>query len=97
MLDKSKKTEEKSVIEQQKNLLNYIKKSAKKSDYMTDTTGVEKMNFQDFEAKLENDVVSQLKSEFPGIEKTKSFALLVDAVVNNIKNKDIKISDKRSM
>ena len=97
MLDKSKKTEEKSTVEKQKNLLNYIKKSSKKSSYMTDVNGVDKMSFQDFEAKLENDVVSQLKSEFPGIEKTKSFNLLVDAVVNNIKNKDLKISDKRGL
>ena len=85
MLDKSDKTKN---IEKQTN-------TSKSSGYMTGINGIDKMSFQTLESKLESEVIAQLKSEFPGIEKTKSFGLLVDAVVNNVKNKDLKISEKR--
>ena len=65
--------------------------------YMTNVNGLDKMSFYEVETKLENEVIAQLKSEFPGIEKSKSFGLLVDAVVNNIKNKDLAISEKREI
>jgi len=68
-----------------------------KNSYMTNVNGIDKMSFYDVETKLEKEVVAQLKSEFPGIEKSKSFGLLVDAVVNNIKNKDLAISEKREI
>lgn len=73
---------------------NKIQKSNK---YMTDINGLEKMSFNEVEAKLEQQVISQLKSEFPGIENKKSFGLLVDAVVNNLKNKDLEISENRNI
>lgn len=97
MLDKSKKIEENKVTNAQKSFLNSAKKASKNTGYMTDINGIDRMSFQDYEAKLESDVIAQLKSEFPGIEKTKSFTLLVDAVVNNIKKKDLEISDKRDL
>ncbi len=98
MLDKSKKTEENKELSQKKNLLNYSKTGkGKANNYMTDINGIEKMSFHDLEAKLENEVIAQLKSEFPGIEHSKSFGLLVDAVVNNMKNKDLAISEKREI
>ena len=94
MLEKSNKIENKE-LDQKKNLLNYSKMGAGKSNkYMTEINGLEKMSFHELESKLEKEVISQLKSEFPGIENSKSFGLLVDAVVNNIKNKDLAISDK---
>ena len=86
MLKKSEKTENKT-----------NSKSAKSNKYMTDINGLEKMSFNEVETKLEQQVISQLKTEFPGIENKKSFGLLVDAVVNNIKNKDLEISDKRNV
>ncbi len=73
------------------------KDNENKSKYMSDVNGIERMSFHEMEAKLEREVISQLKSEFPGIEKSKSFSLLVDAVVNNIKNKDLEISEKREI
>ncbi|MBO7672552.1 hypothetical protein J6S88_03995 [bacterium] len=84
MLKKSEKKEIKSNI-----------KSGKSNNYMTDINGLDKMSFNDVEAKLKSQVIDQLKAEFPGIENKKSFGLLVDAVINNIKNKDIRISDNR--
>ncbi len=86
MLEKSNKTENKE-----------IKKSSAKSSYMSEVNGIERMSFHEMEAKLEREVISQLKSEFPGIESSKSFSLLVDAVVNNIKNKDLAISESREI
>ncbi len=86
MLEKSNKTENKE-----------SKKNMAKSPYMSDINGLERMSFHEMEAKLEREVISQLKSEFPGIENSKSFGLLVDAVVNNIKNKDLEISEKREI
>ncbi len=73
------------------------KENENKSKYMSDVNGIERMSFHEMEAKLEREVISQLKSEFPGIESSKSFSLLVDAVVNNIKNKDLEISEKREI
>lgn len=87
MLDNSKKTEEQKTTA----------KKNKTNGYMSEVNGIDKMSFHDLESKLENEVIAQLKSEFPGIEKSKSFGLLVDAVVNNIKNKDLAISDKMDL
>ena len=86
MLEKSNKTDNKE-----------MNKNAAKSPYMSDVNGIERMSFNEMEAKLNHEVISQLKSEFPGIENSKSFRLLVDAVVNNIKNKDLEISEKREI
>ncbi len=98
MLDKSNKTEENIELSQKKNLLNYSKMGkGKANNYMTDINGIDRMSFHDLESKLENEVIAQLKSEFPGIENSKSFGLLVDAVVNNMKNKDLAISDRREI
>ena len=97
MLQNSKETDIKNNT-QMKNLLNYSKTNAgKSSKYMSEVNGIEKMSFHDLEAKLENEVIAQLKSEFPGIENSKSFGLLVDAVVNNMKNKDLAISERREI
>ncbi len=74
-----------------------LDKDKENKKYMSDVNGIERMSFHEMEAKLEREVISQLKSEFPGIEKSKSFSLLVDAVVNNIKNKDLEISEKREI
>ena len=81
MLEKSNKTDNKE-----------MKKNAAKSPYMSEVNGIERMSFHEMEAKLEREVISQLKSEFPGIEKSKSFNLVVENLLNNIKNKDLAIS-----
>jgi len=86
MLKKSEKSEKKTVS----------KTASKSNKYMSDINGLDRMSFNEVEAKLEQQVISQLKAEFPGIENKKSFGLLVDAVVNNLKNKDLEISEKRN-
>ena len=45
------------------------------------------------EQRLEAMVRQQLKEEFPNIEKTSSYELLVDAVIHNIKSKQLQAMD----
>ncbi len=45
------------------------------------------------EQRLEAMVREQLKEEFPNIEKTSSYELLVDAVIHNIKSKQLQAMD----
>ena len=60
------------------------------TDYLEAISGVEDLNNMYSDAsELEAVVRAQLQGEFPGIEKKKSYELLVDAVVNNIKKKQL--------
>ena len=45
------------------------------------------------EQRLEAMVRQQLKEEFPNIEKSSSYDLLVDAVIHNYKSKQLQASD----
>ena len=45
------------------------------------------------EQRLEAMVRQQLKEEFPNIEKASSYELLVDAVIHNIKSKQLQAMD----
>ena len=45
------------------------------------------------EQRLEAMVRQQLKDEFPNIEKSASYDLLVDAVIHNYKSKQLQASD----
>ena len=55
------------------------------TDYLEAISGV---NFVSEEQEMEMMVRDQLKKEFPNIEKMKSYELLVDAVMHNIKKKE---------
>ena len=54
------------------------------TDYLEAISGV---NFVSEEQEMEMMVREQLKKEFPNIENMKSYELLVDAVMHNIKKK----------
>ena len=47
------------------------------------------------EQRLEAMVRQQLKEEFPNIEKSPSYDLLVDAVIHNYKSKQLQASDEQ--
>ena len=49
------------------------------------------------EQRLEAMVRQQLKEEFPNIEKSSSYDLLVDAVIHNYKSKQLQASDDASI
>ena len=83
----------KKKIDVSKDIMNRWLKFSNKSDktseeYVKSLTGVELQIMSD-EKKLEAKVRKQLKTEFPNIENMKSYELLVDAVMHNIKKKQL--------
>ncbi|MDR1167955.1 MAG: hypothetical protein LBK53_03575 [Heliobacteriaceae bacterium] len=71
--------------------LTYAGKSPDKlsPEYVRLISGVEELQSSAEERKLEAMVRAQLKEEFPNIESMKSYEKLVDAVMLNIKKKQI--------
>ena len=63
------------------------------SDYIKMVTGVETLKSNSDELRLEAMVREQLKEEFPNIENMKSYELLVDAVMHNLKKKQLQATD----
>ena len=60
------------------------------TDYLEAISGVEDLsNMYSDASELEAVVRAQLQEEFPGIENKKSYELLVDAVIHNIKKKQL--------
>ena len=65
-------------------------------DYMKSLSGTE-LKIKSDEQRLEAMVRQQLKEEFPNIEKSASYDLLVDAVIHNYKSKQLQASDDASI
>lgn len=63
------------------------------TDYLESISGVENLQTLSDNEELEAMVRSQLKAEFPNIEKKKSYELLVDAVMHNIRKKQLQADD----
>ena len=61
-------------------------------EYIKSLSGVELKTKTD-EQRLEAMVRQQLKEEFPNIEKSASYDLLVDAVIHNYKSKQLQAMD----
>ena len=59
------------------------------ADYISLISGVDELKSSSDERRLEAMVREQLKEEFPNIEKMKSYELLVDAVMHNLKKKQL--------
>ncbi|MGN0030407.1 MAG: hypothetical protein ACI37Q_00455 [Candidatus Gastranaerophilaceae bacterium] len=62
------------------------------TDYLEAVSGVNLKSLSD-EYELEAMVRNQLKEEFPNIENMKSYELLVDAVMHNIRKKQLQADD----
>ena len=75
--------------------LNYANHTQDKTspDYIKMISGVEDIQTNSDERKLEAFVREQLKEEFPNIENMKSYELLVDAVMHNLKKKQLQAMD----
>ncbi len=73
----------------------YSKNTMDKSspDYIHMISGVDELKSSSDERRLEAMVREQLKAEFPNIEEMKSYELLVDAVMHNIKKKQLQAMD----
>lgn len=63
------------------------------SDYIKMVSGVDELKSNSDELRLEAMVREQLKEEFPNIENMKSYELLVDAVMHNLKKKQLQATD----
>ncbi len=75
--------------------LNYANRTEDKTsvDYLKTISGVEDIQTNTDERRLEAMVREQLKEEFPNIENMKSYELLVDAVMHNLKKKQLQATD----
>ena len=62
-------------------------------EYIKMISGVEELKSTSDERRLEAMVRAQLKEEFPNIESMKSYELLVDAVMHNLKTKQLQATD----
>lgn len=62
-------------------------------DYIKSLSGTE-LKIKSDEQRLEAMVRQQLKEEFPNIEKSSSYDLLVDAVIHNYKSKQLQAADE---
>lgn len=63
------------------------------TDYLEAITGVDNLKSLSDDKELEAMVRAQLKEEFPSIESMKSYELLVDAVMHNIRKKQLQADD----
>ena len=61
-------------------------------DYIKSLSNTE-LKIKSDEQRLEAMVRQQLKEEFPNIEKSSSYDLLVDAVIHNYKSKQLQATD----
>ena len=75
--------------------LNFMNLNKYKSspDYLSMISGIKELKSSADELKLEAMVRQQLKEEFPNIENMKSYELLVDAVMHNLRKKQLQAMD----
>ncbi|MFR1671451.1 MAG: hypothetical protein ACLSWI_00725 [Candidatus Gastranaerophilaceae bacterium] len=73
--------------------LNYANTHKTSADYISMISGVDELKSSSDERRLEAMVRDQLKEEFPNIEGMKSYELLVDAVMHNLKKKQLQAMD----
>lgn len=64
-----------------------------RKDYLEMLTENKEIQTLSDERRLEAMVRTQLKAEFPNIENSASYELLVDAVIHNIKKKQLQATD----
>ena len=65
-------------------------------DYIKSLSSTE-LKIKSDEQRLEAMVRQQLKEEFPNIEKSSSYDLLVDAVIHNYKSKQLQATDDATL
>ena len=65
--------------------------------YLKEIRGVENLQKLSDEQELEAMVRAQLKEEFPSIESMKSYELLVDAVMHNIRKKQLQANSNDNL
>lgn len=84
----------KEVMNPKANLLTFVQgQKDANEDYIKYLSNTE-LKIKSDEQRLEAMVRQQLKEEFPNIEKSPSYDLLVDAVIHNYKSKQLQAIDE---
>ncbi len=83
----------KQALDTKANLLTFSSSQRKLSEDYIESLSSHELKIKADEQRLEAMVRQQLKEEFPNIEKSSSYDLLVDAVIHNYKSKQLQATD----
>ena len=83
----------KEIINPKANLLTFSQGQREANDEYIKSLANTELKIKSDEQRLEAMVRQQLKEEFPNIEKSPSYDLLVDAVIHNYKSKQLQTID----
>ena len=75
------------------NLLTFSQGQREANEEYIKSLSTTELKIKSDEQRLEAMVRQQLKEEFPNIEKSSSYDLLVDAVIHNYKSKQLQTAD----
>ena len=84
----------KQMINPKANLLTFSQGQREANDEYIKSLSSTELKIKSDEQRLEAMVRQQLKEEFPNIEKSSSYDLLVDAVIHNYKSKQLQAIDE---
>ena len=84
----------KEIINPKANLLTFSQGQREANDEYIKSLANTELKIKSDEQRLEAMVRQQLKEEFPNIEKSASYDLLVDAVIHNYKSKQLQAIDE---
>ncbi|MBR6126080.1 hypothetical protein IKQ21_00175 [bacterium] len=83
----------KEALDSKANLTAFANAQAEGREDMIKSLSSNELKIKADEQRLEAMVRQQLKEEFPNIEKSSSYDLLVDAVIHNYKSKQLQATD----
>ena len=83
----------KEALNPRANLNSFSQVQAQERDNLIQSLSSNELKIKTDEQRLEAMVRQQLKEEFPNIEKSSSYDLLVDAVIHNYKSKQLQATD----
>lgn len=83
----------KEALDPRANLNTFAQEQTKGREDFIKTLSSNELKIKADEHRLEAMVRQQLKEEFPNIEKSSSYDLLVDAVIHNYKSKQLQATD----
>ena len=83
----------KQALDTKKNLLTFSNSQRLANESYIESLSSTELKIKADEQRLEAMVRQQLKEEFPNIEKSSSYDLLVDAVIHNYKSKQLQAPD----
>ena len=83
----------KEALDPRANLVEFSQSQAQNRDDYIKSLSTNELKIRSDEQRLEAMVRKQLKEEFPNIEKSSSYDLLVDAVIHNYKSKQLQATD----